>query len=89
MCGASPVQLVSTMSLRESGRTTLTPRLLRHFNVVAVNDFDDTTIHSIFSKVYLVNLYTVFKPDKDKKKALILLHKENIRLNVNSIDLRK
>ncbi|XP_063845652.1 dynein axonemal heavy chain 7-like isoform X5 [Scylla paramamosain] len=52
------MQLVSTMSLRESGRTTLTPRLLRHFNVVAINDFDDSTIHSIFSKILLWHLDT-------------------------------
>ncbi|XP_063594554.1 LOW QUALITY PROTEIN: dynein axonemal heavy chain 7-like [Penaeus indicus] len=52
------MQLVSTMSLRESGRTNLTPRLLRHFNVVAVNDFDDQTIHSIFSKILLWHLDT-------------------------------
>ncbi|XP_069175792.1 dynein axonemal heavy chain 7 isoform X4 [Procambarus clarkii] len=52
------MQLVSTMSLRDSGRTPLTPRLLRHFNVIAVNDFDDATIHGIFSKILLWHLDT-------------------------------
>ncbi|XP_076039498.1 dynein axonemal heavy chain 7-like [Oratosquilla oratoria] len=52
------MQILSAMSLRDSGRTNLTPRLLRHFNVIALNDFDDSTIHTIFSKILLWHLDT-------------------------------
>ncbi|CAL4076496.1 unnamed protein product, partial [Meganyctiphanes norvegica] len=52
------MQLVTTMSLRDSGRTTLTPRLLRHFNVIAINDFDDGDVNTIFSKILLWHLDT-------------------------------
>ncbi|RXG59872.1 Dynein heavy chain 7, axonemal [Armadillidium vulgare] len=52
------MQLICAMSLRDSGKINLTPRLLRHFNIIALNDFDNTMISSIYSKILLWHLDT-------------------------------
>ena len=44
-------QLVSAMTLSEIERLNLSPRLLGHFTVIAINSFSDDMIKSIYSQV--------------------------------------
>ena len=39
------------MSLRDAESGNLSERFLRHFNIIAVNELDDTTVSTIYSKV--------------------------------------
>lgn len=45
------VQLIAAMGPPGGGRNSISPRLLRHFTVVAINEFDDATCTRIFGAI--------------------------------------
>eukprot|EP01028_Stygiella_incarcerata_P004265 TRINITY_DN1920_c0_g2_i1.p1 TRINITY_DN1920_c0_g2~~TRINITY_DN1920_c0_g2_i1.p1 ORF type:complete len:4143 (+),score=1128.32 TRINITY_DN1920_c0_g2_i1:148-12576(+) len=45
------VQFVASMGPPGGGRNPITPRYLRHFNLVGLNEFDQTTLQRIFNSI--------------------------------------
>lgn len=63
------VLLLCAMGPPSTGNT-VSPRFSRHFNIIVINEFDDATMLSIFSKILLWHLDTRFGiyTSKTKKK---------------------
>lgn len=49
-------QLICSMISPEYFGSSVSPRFLRHFNKIRVDEFDDETLRSIFSKIVLWHL---------------------------------
>jgi dynein heavy chain len=54
--------VIAAMGPAGGGRNSVTPRLLRHFNLFCFSDFDDTTLRRIFSTIVQWH-FSSFPPD--------------------------
>ena len=43
--------IIAAMGPPGGGRNDITPRMMRHFNLICVSEFDDKTLRRIFSTI--------------------------------------
>ncbi len=79
------VQLMAAMGPPGGGRNPITPRFLRHFNTLTINEFDDETMFTIFSSLMAWHIGArgfpdSFRPCADRiGSATLALYKEAIK----------
>jgi dynein heavy chain len=62
------IQIVAAMGPPGGGRNPITPRFMRHFGIIAVNQFNDETMSRIFTTI----LNTYMRVREEKKFSCIL-----------------
>lgn len=63
--GSYFLQLMCAMGLISQGGNTVTPRFMRHFNILCIDEFQDEVMIHIFSKIMLWHLDTRYRLVQD------------------------